>query len=182
MDPQNPNTQTGIVSGAPSTPQVATAPVVNIPTAAATTPVVPVAAPLSQSPAAAQGTAPVITPKKLNIPKIDPKQIPEMLKKIPRKFKIMGGFVGLLFVLLILASFTKQGKQVKELILPSPSPIPASSPVGEVLIPTQYATDQEVLDIEKALTTFDSKLAGTDLKEDSLRVPNLDYTVDFTKQ
>lgn len=174
MDPQKTNTVTGVVSSAPSVPQVATAPVVNLPTAAAPTPAAP-------SPVVAPQN-PVSTPRKLNIPKIDPKQIPEMLKKVPRKFKIMAGFVGLLFVLLILASFTKQGKQVKQLILPSPSPIPASSPVGEVLIPTQYATDQEVLDIEKALTTFDSKLSGTDLKEDSLRVPTLDYVVDFTKQ
>ncbi len=181
MDPQNQNT--GVVSSAPTVPPVATAPVVNLPNSSTSVPSNPAVAP--QNPTASPNTTAVNTkggPKKLNIPKIDPKQIPEMLKKVPRKFKIMGGFVIVLFVLLILASFTKQGRQVKELILPSPSPIPASSPVGEVLNPTQYATDQEVLDIEKALTEFDSKLAGTDLKEDSLRVPNLDYVVDFTKQ
>lgn len=136
--------------------------------------------PVESAPVPVVSTTPSETPvaKKLNLPHLDP----QMFKHIPRKFKIMGGVVGTLVILLILASFTKQGKQVKQLILPSPSPIPASSPVGEVLVPTQYATDPEVLDIEKTMSEFDSKLSSTDLREDSLRVPSLDYAVDFTKK
>ncbi len=173
----NPLQQQPVISGKPSVPSAVAAPV--LPMSTTTTPVVtPIQTPVNE------GVPPVspVGPRKLNIPKIDFKQIPTMLKKMPKKFKIMGGFVLLLLILLILASFTKKGRQVTQLILPSPSPIPASSPVGEVLIPTQYATDTEVLDIEKTLNTFDGNLSGTSLSEDSLRIPVLDYGVDFTKK
>lgn len=119
-------------------------------------------------------------PKKLNIPKIDPKTILSSVKSAPLKFKVMGGFVLTLIILLILASFTKSGKDVvKKLTLSSPSPIPAVTPIGEVTIPSNYASDSEVLGVESKLSDFDKKLGGTVLTEDTLRPPVVDWNVSF---
>ena len=152
---------------------------------------VPPAAPITQTPPTVvtpgafgmpdNATPPTINKKpKFSLP--DFKQILEKIKTLPMKFKIMGGFVLLLIFLLILVGFTKPGKQVKDLILPTSSPIPTTAPIGDVFAPSQYANDPEVLGLEKQVKDFDSKLSGTDLHDDNLRVPVLDFDVNFKQK
>lgn len=153
----------------------------------------PPVAPVSPAPAVPPmpptvGVVPAIpvttsTPNpKLNIPKMDPKEIFGKIKTMPLKFKIMGGFVLVLIILLVLVGFTNPGKKVKNLILPTNSPIPTSAPVGDVSIPSPYANDPEVLDLEKRLTDYETNLGNAKLNEDTLRPPSLDWNVNFKTQ
>lgn len=161
------------------------------------TPMPPQSAPPIPPAGSAEPQQPVVTPgantmpvkplpaagpmkKKFNLP--DMKQILEKIKKMPLKFKLMGGFVGILILLLIIVGFTAPGKKVKQLILPSPSPIPTLEPIGDVFEPSPYANDPEVLDLENKINDFDGKLGSTDLREDSLRVPNLDWDINFKQK
>lgn len=91
----------------------------------------------------------------------------------------MAAVVIILIFLLILAMIFGGGNRVKNLILPTPSAIPNTTPVAEVTTPSVYATDAEVLDIEAKLREFDQKVGSSDLHEDTLRVPNLDWEANF---
>ncbi len=145
------------------------------------TPVTP-AAPVTPQPTTSGTPPPVVvapaeTGKKT--PPIDPKEIISKIKGMPLKFKLLGGLFLFSLMLVIIMAFTTPGKKVVSTILPTPSPIPTSTPIGEVKIPSPYATDPEVVDLDTSLEEFDVKLRSTDLKEDTLRIPNLDWDVNF---
>lgn len=144
-------------------------------------PAAPVAPATPQVPMPADAATPPPPPQKLTMPKFDFKELPQKIKTMPRKFKIIAGVFIFMLILLIIGGLLGGPRRVKQLILPSPSPIPATTPVGEVTTPSVYATDAEVLDIEKKLGEFDQSLGRTDLHEDTLRVPNLDWDINFKK-
>jgi hypothetical protein len=85
----------------------------------------------------------------------------------------------LLLVLSILAPFImKKIAQVTPLPEASPSPSPASTP-EEILNPSVYADDPDILAIEAEINKLEEELKNSDLREDKLRLPNLDWDVSF---
>ena len=164
MDPINQN---------PNQPVAPQQPIVPVPQPVAAIPVQPV------SPVVTNPVAPVdLAPKpKFQFP--SPKVFVDKVKGLPRKYKFLIGWVLFMVVLVIIAMFTAPGRRVTQLILPSPSPIPTVVPVGEVFVPSPYATDSEVLQLEKNVQEYDAKLGATQLRDDTLRMPAVDWNVNF---
>jgi hypothetical protein len=79
-------------------------------------------------------------------------------------------------------SLTSAGQRVKNSILPSPTPSPEVTPslpgIGE---PSAYATDPEIIDIENRMSDFEKSVNTTNLKEDTMRPPQVDWDVSFKK-
>lgn len=105
------------------------------------------------------------------------------LPTLSKKMKILFGALAFLFVLLVLLSLTSAGQRVKNSILATPTPSPEATPglpdIGE---PSAYATDPEVLDVENRLGDFEKSVNTTELKEDTIRPPQVDWEVSFKKQ
>lgn len=101
---------------------------------------------------------------------------------LSKKTKILLGLVVFLFVLLLLLSLTSAGQRVKNSILPSPTPSPEVTPnlpgIGE---PSAYANDPEIIDIENRMSDFEKSVNTTNLKEDTIRPPQVDWDVSFKK-
>ncbi len=138
------------------------------------TPVAPVAsvAPSNPFPTVTTTTSDPTTPKrKFTLPTLS------------KKMKILFGALAFLFVLLLLLSLTSAGQRVKNSILASPTPSPESTPnlpdIGE---PSAYATDPAVLDVENRLGDFEKSVNTTELKEDTIRPPQVDWEVNFKTQ
>lgn len=92
-------------------------------------------------------------------------------------WSVGGGLVGLLIVLLILASLLKKpsvSPKQTQLLTPTPTPFEE-----EITSPSIYATDSAILKIEAELKTIDQDLQSTDLKEVGLNPPVLDMEVEF---
>jgi hypothetical protein len=61
-------------------------------------------------------------------------------------------------------------------ILPSPTPTAESTP--SVIAPSEYADDEDMLKIKSDIDSLDQDLRG-DIREDTLRVPTLEWNVNF---
>ncbi len=151
------------------------------------TPVAP-AVPATPVPAAPAPVPPVATSNPFqtvtssDTPDASPKK-KFTLPTLSKKMKILFGSLAFLFILLILLSLTSAGQRVKNSILATPTPSPESTPglpdIGE---PSAYATDPEVLDVENRLGDFEKSVNTTELKEDTIRPPQVDWEVSFKKQ
>lgn len=62
---------------------------------------------------------------------------------------------------------------------PSPTPPPTETPSGVQEEPSFYANDEEVLAIEEKVKEIEIKLEEVDFRDDTLRVPSLDWNVSF---
>lgn len=107
----------------------------------------------------------------------------QMVSALPKNIKILGGMVVFLIVLLLLTSFTTGGRRVREqitqLVLPTGTPIPTTAPVGDNFPRSPYFSDPMVTSLEDELKKFDEKINGIRLRDESTRIPSLDWDVNF---
>ncbi|GEM_PF-1396886 len=114
----------------------------------------------------------------------DGKKTPlQMVSALPKNIKILGGMVVFLIILLLLTSFTTGGRRVREqitqLVLPTGTPIPTTAPVGDNFPRSPYFSDPMVTTLEDELKKFDEKINGIRLRDESTRIPSLDWDVNF---
>jgi hypothetical protein len=98
---------------------------------------------------------------------------------IKKLFVILFGisfFLGAL--LFVLENQKKQNGGGTILTVPSPTPTP---PEERIISPSAYATDPEILEIEKNLSALEKKLVEIDFYEAKLTPPSLDMKVNFRK-
>ena len=102
--------------------------------------------------------------------------------KFPKKmiFIILGVVFLIILIVLIVIFATKGLKGVTDLIPVTPI-TPTATPFVEVIPASPYENDPEVLKIKADLEAFDAKLNQTSVREDTLRIPVLEWTVDFKK-
>jgi hypothetical protein len=62
---------------------------------------------------------------------------------------------------------------------PTPAPTEAPSPTSEILSPSVYANDEEVLAIEKSIQDLEGQLQIVNFREDTLMIPSVDWDVNF---
>lgn len=99
----------------------------------------------------------------------------------PERKKFFVTFSGVLFFLLVLGlivSIMQKYIQVEdENISPQASATPISQ--GKNYIPSPYAGDEKVLEIEDRVLQLESELELIDFREETLRPPSLDWNVEF---
>lgn len=127
------------------------------------------------SPQTAEGNT-----KKLNLPKLPANlKMPKIKFKVNKKVivGIVVGIVFLIFILILLSLIGKKNNSVGNIATHTiePSITPTPTPVGE----SPYANDPDVLKIQSRLDEFDKKLNAIDLREDTLRIPTLNWDVNF---
>lgn len=125
---------------------------------------------------------PVLAPGQMQpVPVTQQSAIPEKPKsKFSKKLiLIIAGVLLLLVIAGIVLIFIFKGNGGVAGILPIP--MASSSPTATATAaPTSpYVNDPDVLKIEEDLRTLDGKLNSTDLREDTLRVPVLEWEVEF---
>lgn len=96
---------------------------------------------------------------------------------IPKKFIVLAVvLVILLLVLLVVMSiFTNNTK--KPSVSATPSSTPSSTP--EAAMPSQYADDPEILEINQAIDELVRDLNESSFREEVLSIPSLDWNVAF---
>lgn len=100
-----------------------------------------------------------------------------------RLLKIAGGILLFAIVALILGSVVKSVRFSKPVSTPVPTPnvqTPLPTPQG-IGNPSIYATDSGVLKIESDIKVLENKLSGTDLDENNLKPPDINFYVNFTQ-
>lgn len=116
---------------------------------------------------------------KLNLPKLKLK-IPSIDFNSGNKKKIMifAAVPIILVVLLLVASVVKGliGNGGVPLPILTPTPTPTATPEQS---PSPYAEDDVVLRIEEEVNKFDEKLNNAVLRDDTIRVPSLDWDINF---
>jgi len=101
-------------------------------------------------------------------------------KILPRKMIFLGGLLFLLILILTAISLNlKQGRRSFSGTLPIPTPTPTPILIEKITNPSFYATDSAILKIEEELKKIEQELDSTDLKENSLNLPVLDWEVKF---
>jgi hypothetical protein len=107
----------------------------------------------------------------------------QMVSALPKNIKILGGMVVFLIFLLLLTSFTTGGRRVREqitqLVLPTGTPIPTTQPVGDNFPRSPYFSDPMVTSLEEEIKKFDEKINGIRLRDETTRIPSLDWDVNF---
>ena len=83
------------------------------------------------------------------------------------------------FVIIMVAVAFKLLTNKSAVIVPTPTPTPTATP--EVLVPSAYADDEDVLAIEAALDYLEGELKIVSLRDDEIAIPLLDWEVSFEK-
>lgn len=105
---------------------------------------------------------------------------PAPKSKFPKKLIFIAIAVFLLLgVLGIVLMIIFRGNGGVTGILPIPMTSPSPTATATAAPSSPYANDPAVLKIEEDLGTLDGKLNSTDLREDTLRVPVLEWDVKF---
>ncbi len=91
-------------------------------------------------------------------------------------------FAGLIIILIFITIFFgyNQQNQQEENNKQIPSPTPTI--IQEINSPSNYATDSDLLKIEKRVDQIEIELLETDLKESGLNLPNLNMEIEFKDQ
>ena len=159
MEPQQQNTPV-----TPIQPDVSVQPQTSVPQT--TEPVTQMPQAMPQNPPISEEGS---TKKKMSLPMPNKKLV----------VAVLGGIlviVILIIVVVVLSKITGVGGILPDVI---PSPVETSS--AEVKPASPYANDPEVLKIKEDLDTFDHEIDNTELREDTLRIPVLEWSVDFKK-
>lgn len=98
--------------------------------------------------------------------------------KIPKKLFIALALMLLVLVLLVVASRVMNLTD-RNGAVPSPTTSPTPEPTVEAEVPSQYADDADVAEIRSAMEQLDRDLNDANFREDRLRVPALDWEVEF---
>ncbi|MEK7525886.1 MAG: hypothetical protein AAB546_00205 [Patescibacteria group bacterium] len=86
-----------------------------------------------------------------------------------------------LCILLVAASMYKSlsnGKKVVSVPTPIPEVVINATPTS-IVVPSRYATDSAVLELEKSINEVDGQLSGTQIKESQLTPPTFDFAITF---
>lgn len=98
--------------------------------------------------------------------------------KIPKKLIFVAILViVILAVLSIVMSLLGRNGGVNLTATPAPSATPSPTPVVE--IPSRYADDEDVAEIKRQMEELDRDLNEANFRDETLRVPNLDWNVSF---
>lgn len=97
--------------------------------------------------------------------------------KIPKKLIIVLVVFVVLLVLLSVVVKTVGNKRPDAPSSPTPTMSPTPTPVSE--LPSQYADDADVASIKTKMEELDRDLDAAVFRDDTLRVPRLDFDVDF---
>lgn len=81
------------------------------------------------------------------------------------------------FVIIMVAVAIKLLMNKPAVVAPTPTPTPTTTP--EILVPSAYANDEDVLAIEAALDYLEGELKIVSLRDDELAIPLLDWEVSF---
>jgi len=144
-------------------------------------------APIQNQPAALApeqtNSAPLPTPEpivvgqelKTKFPKLPNFKFPSVSKKTI--FVALALVLGLIIISFALnfAGSTRNGSGVFNIESPAPSPTPGTN----VERPSPYANDPKILEIKERVENLERNLNQTDLREDTLRIPSLDWSVEF---
>lgn len=109
--------------------------------------------------------------KKFGLPEFTPKQ-----KKLG--LLIGGGIFVLLIVLLVVVTLMKGSPIPLPISVASPTPISTTKP-DQILNPSVYADDEDTLLIKSDLEKLESDLQNVNFREDTLRIPTLDWNINF---
>ena len=104
-----------------------------------------------------------------------PKISPALLKKVVIIVVILIVLLGLLSV--VARMIPKGGGSVVPTAIPSQTPSP--TPQATIGRPSPYSDDPEIAGIKEELDALDSLLNQATFREDTLRVPQLDWDVNF---
>lgn len=147
----------------------------------------PIEQPATEQPVSPPATTPVeVSQSVQEAPKPTKRKLPALkLPKINislslRKKIIAGGVVFGLFIifLLLLPTIIKLMRPTQPVVTVSPTPSPSDAP-AEILNPSQYADDEDIKDIEGKINDLDTKLNNISLREETLRVPSVDWEINF---
>ena len=97
--------------------------------------------------------------------------------KVPKKLIIGIVFIAIVLIVLMIAMQMLNGGRGNIFTVESPSESPSSTPTVEV--PSQYADDTDVAEINKRMEALDQELNSASFRDDRLRVPSLDWNVSF---
>ncbi|OGM32932.1 hypothetical protein A2803_05050 [Candidatus Woesebacteria bacterium RIFCSPHIGHO2_01_FULL_44_21] len=106
-----------------------------------------------------------------------PRKLPGI--KIPRKIIIAVAALVVILIILMIAMKLFGGKGTGVFPIASPSPSPRPTP--EVEVPSQYADDEDVRKIQENMEALDKELNEAEFRDDRLRIPTLDWEVEFEK-
>ncbi len=84
-------------------------------------------------------------------------------------------------IIVLLITLAPYGIKMLKTKKPAPTPVPttAPSPTPEISNPSPYANDDEVLAIEKKIEEVEKELQIVNFREDTLRIPSLDWDIKF---
>jgi len=134
-------------------------------------------APEQTNPAPLPTPEPIVVVQKprMSFPKFSNFKLPFVSKKtILIAVVLVLGLIIISFALNFVSS-TRNGSGVFTL----ESPAPTSSPGANVERPSPYANDLKILEIKERVENLEGNLNQTDLREDTLRIPSLDWNVEF---
>lgn len=98
--------------------------------------------------------------------------------KVPKKIIIIIGVIVLaLIVLALVVSMLSKNNGNGNLLTSTPSPVPTEEPTQD--IPSQYADDEDVLELKNRMEELDRELNDSSFRDETLRIPNLDWNVSF---
>jgi hypothetical protein len=99
--------------------------------------------------------------------------------RIPKKILVVLGIVLVLLILLLVAARVGNLGQRIGGGAPAATSSPTPEPTATVEVPSQYADDADVAEIQGNMEELDKELNDANFREDRLRVPVLDWEVEF---
>jgi len=96
---------------------------------------------------------------------------------------IVGGIFAFVFLIILIAFLPRIAALIRDrnpLGTPAPSPTEEPAPTPSPG-PSQYADDEDVKTMESDIDTLSNALRDTVIREDKLRIPDLDFNVSFKK-
>ncbi len=114
--------------------------------------------------------------KRFNLPKI---KLP--IIEIKRTAVVVAAIIFAVSLLFTIVYFVYKKYSVQPPPVPTPTPIETPKPVEEVDESSPYAEDEDVLTIEVKIRDIEKALQRINLREDRLRVPSLDWQINFDK-
>lgn len=120
------------------------------------------------------------TANKSQTPNLSAMKMPKMPHvKIPRKFLVVGVVLVVIIILLIVVLAVAQNLIRMNNGTADPTAETSPTPTPTTTQGSPYADDPDVLEIKNNVEEFESSLNSTRIREDTLRVPVLEWDVNF---
>jgi len=131
----------------------------------------------------AEQNVPVAAPQEKPVKNAKLKETIGMLWSKLSYFKVSKRLVvavaGTVFVILILSVALTVINRKGGGLIPLPTPSPTPGPTPEVEVPSEYADDDDVKAIQERMTELEKNLNEKSFRDDTLRIPSLDWDVSF---